>query len=501
MSLNPEALDILNELTERSNSVFHQYEPQAGQTEFHRSLAYIRLLFGGNQSGKSRGAAQEAAYWFTHEHPHRPIPDRPCVIWIISTEYRTIYAGVYRHLMNIIPSWHIDRFGPKIQGTEIHSFIKSIRGDEIHFISAKGASEARQKFQAAALDLVVIDEEIEDYIWDELQARMISTGGCFVIAATLVESYDWIVTLEKRGEQGDADVFLARLLTHNNKYADDRQVKRLMNMWDTDTQHVRIYGKSARASGLIYRNFSKAHLIDPFPIPFEWPRWHAYDPGFRIAAGLWVTVTPKGQIIIYREVYEQNAELPDLMNQFKFLERDEIIDRKIIDDKHGSRLITGDVGVLEQCAMYYHRYYTPAQKQVHAGIEECRKALKLDDIEGDYFYQVDHTLLQLPKRNRILIFNNLENFKNEISQYRYKTIRDHKDRNEPVDQPVKRRDHLMDCWRYIMMARPEYFERPNYQPTVDIDDLPPPKTLEDKHNRWLARKEQQEPMDYLDGCW
>lgn len=458
--MDSEALKILEELALRAEHDFHLYEPQQGQGEFHQSEAYIRLLFGGNQSGKSRGAAQEAAYWFTHNHPYRSIPDRPVKIWVISTEYQTIYEGVYRHLLRSVPEWHIAHKGPKVQGHNIQSYLLSSRGDEIKFLSAKGSDEARTKFQAAALDLVIIDEEIEEYIWDELQSRMISTGGCFVISATLVESYDWIVELEGLGEKGDPDVFLTRLRSDKNPYADTKHVNRLKRLWDEDTQRVRIYGKSARAQGLVYQGFKKSHRISPFTVPKQWPRYHAFDPGFRISAAIWGTVTPFGQVIVYREYYKSQAELHQVASEFNYIERDEYIDRLIIDDKSGSKTITGEPGPLTQMSMYHKRYYSPAIKFLHAGVEEVRNWLKITEAEGHYDYKLDDgSTLSLPSNHRFFVFDNCINFFKEISGYRFKSVKDKKDANEPVDQPVKRRDHLMDCLRYWLVLRPEYFIR------------------------------------------
>ena len=459
--MEQEALTILSELAKRAEHNFHAYEPQQGQGEFHASDAYIRLLFGGNQSGKSRGAAQEAAYWFAHDHPYREIPDRGVRIWVISTEYQTIYEGVYRHLLNILPGWEIQSSGPRVQGHNIQSYFTSPRGDEIRFLSAKGAEEARTKFQAAALDLVVIDEEIEEYIWDELQSRMISTGGCFVISATLVESYDWIVELEGLGDKGDPDVFLTRLRSDLNPYSDETHIKRLKRIWDEDTQRVRLYGKSARTQGLVYPGFKKSHRIPSFDIPRGWPRFHVFDPGFRVSAAIWGTITPEGQAIIYREYYQSQAELHETALEFKLLEKDEFIDRKIIDDKKESRTLTGEFGPLTQMSQYYQRYYTPAFKSVHAGVEEVRHRLKIhNEFEGDFTYALDNgQSINLPRNHSFFVFDNCINFFKEIAGYRIKSVKDKKNANEPVDQPVKRRDHLMDCLRYWLITRPTYFIR------------------------------------------
>lgn len=477
------AHEILTELRSRAEHQFHSYEPFPNQLEFHRCKKYIRCIFGGNQSGKSRCTAQEAAWWFTHSHPHLNTPKRPVVIWVISTEYRTIKAGVYRHLMETIPKEYIAELGPRIQMQDIHSYMKSTHGDLIEFISSKGAEDARKKFQAAEVDLIVIDEEIENWIWDEIQARMITTGGRICISATLVESYDWIVELEKRGKAGDPDIFTARLVTTKNPYVNQEQIKRLLSSWDADTQHYRIYGFSRRGTGLVYKGWGEKVLVDPFEIPEHWIKSNILDPGFRVCASLWVAVNEYNQHICYRELFAQEATIYDVAEEIQHLE-DELIDYRIIDDRFGSRLVTGDVGVLNILGEYYQLYYTPAMKSKHYGIEAVRGLLKEGDEEGVNKYG-------LPNNRKLFAFNTCQHLHREMSIYKIRPPAPKKDKNAPVDEPVKKDDHLPDCLRYHATSNITFFKRP----TVNLKEkywkearCKVSRTMDDAletyHNRW-----------------
>lgn len=487
-----EALSILTELQRRSEHQFHKYVPQQGQGDFHASDKYIRLLFGGNQSGKSRAAAQEVAWWFTHAHPYRTLPDRPLVIWVVSTEYSTIRVGVYRHLLNLLPDWEIAQRGAKVQGHDLHSFFKSPRGDELYFYSSKGGEDVRTKFQAAAVDLVAIDEEIEGWIWDELEARMLSTGGSFIISATLVESYDWTVNLERRAEIGDKDIFLTRLHTDKNPYIDKVQVERLADKWDEDTKRYRFYGHSKRHFGLVYPGFSQQNVIPSFRIPKEWPRWNIVDPGYRTFAGLWGTITPHKQAIVYRELYIHYAELPNVANEIRLLERGEQIDNRIIDDKIGHKLITGQIGVSSQLSQYYHLYYTPAIKSVHAGIEEVRHWLYRHDKEGEWEYDAPSGKVKLSKGINLFFFDTCINLISEIAVYRIRPAKDRgRSRNDVADEPVKIKDHLVDCLRYWLIAKPSYFIRPTDTDYIDEEVIQASHDLATRFDRDRERKKRR----------
>lgn len=462
---------LLREFNRRNEHPFTQYTPTNkeghDQLSFHSCPVRYRLLFGGNQSGKSYAAAYEISCWLTGKHPYRTVPVSPIEVWSISAEYETLKQGVYRHLRNLIPDWEIEKMGPNVPNNSFPSFIRLKNGSQVTFKSAKG--ESREKFQAAAVHLIHIDEEIDEKIWEELEARTLNTGGQFILTLTPVESYDWIVKLEDMAAKKDPHVFITYLNTDQNHYLNQDTVQYLKSKWSLETLETRFYGKTRRTTGLIYNTWDdKKHVIPAFPIPPEWPRWNSIDPGIRTFASLWIAVGPDNHAYAYRELYAHNEPLHQVAIAIKCSEgyilnetlshkfghfvweprNDETVPEKIysrvIDDKRGSRLITGEDGVLGQLYSRYGIGTTPANKAKRQGIEEVRHWLR-DDKNGVPFFRV---------------FDSLENFKEERRTYR---IRDNKgikkNSSEPIDDPIKKNDHLMDCWRYTAMERPDWNKR------------------------------------------
>ena len=204
----------------------YQYVPddsaKRNQLGFHKSDALIRLAFGGNQSGKSRTAAEEIKMWFEGSHKYLDIPKAP-KIYVVSALYQTHLEGIYRHLMGgqkggksdkaILFDWMIDRVGPNHTDANMPKWITSTTGAVMNFLSAQGGESARRAMQAAAVDLVVIDEEVEEMHYTELLMRMLAKGGKMVISTTLVESHEWLCELEDRADSGDKDVALFRFDT------------------------------------------------------------------------------------------------------------------------------------------------------------------------------------------------------------------------------------------------------------------------------------------------
>jgi len=446
------------EFNRRKAHPFYAYQPddhpERDQLAFHKSTALTRVVFGGNQSGKSRCVAQEIAWWLTGMHPFQDVPPAPH-IFVLSASYRTIQEGIYRHLKEILPDWLVEKPGPLIQGGwQMPSWIQMKSGAKVDFVSGEGREDARRKVQAAEINLVVVDEEIDEILWTELKARRLASGGGAIVAATLVRCEEWCLELEERAEQGDPEVDLVRLSTY---VARDRghvsgRVLTDMESGLTDTEaDVRLRGASRKYEGKIYPEFGREHICKPFKIPPEWTRYSAFDPGWRTFAVLWAAVDPEGNYYLYREIYKHGAHYKDVARAWfaaSGYKHDEKADRWYpiqdhpdrvstvwIDPSAFGRYETGEVRV----GLLFSQLgipVAPARNDVDAGIEVCRASL-LPGISG------------VP---RMRVFDTCENFLDEIRRYRRTRDDGGTSKDERKDRPVKRRDHLLDCWRYLELG-------------------------------------------------
>lgn len=477
-------IEISELLSERQRRKEHYAKYKPGnipgwdQERIHRSQAPILLIFGGNQSGKSLTSSKEIEWRIRGKHPYKTTTEPPVIAWVISTEYATIRNGIYRHLIEHIPPWEVEAYGPKVQGHDLHSYIKLKNGSKVEFYSAKGREEARQKLQAAKVHIMAIDEEVSKDVMEELTVRQLAASRpVMIISATLIMSEPWVLDLEERAERGDEEICLSRLRTDLNPNVDKATLNRVMTSMDSETISYRIYGKSRKHSGLVYKDFNQKHLTTPFHIPLEWPRYCALDPGIRTFAVLWMAVDPSGHKVLYDELYLHGIALHEVVELIRLREgwvhygyvessrglkvkkwkphptKWTPIQLRVIDDKRGSRLITGDYGVLEQLSVLYNMYCVPAEKNKLVGIERCRQALTP----------------MIDQRPETIVFNTLTNFISEIKQYRYRPDKSLIHQNEPAQEPIKKKDHLLDCWRYLNMLNPQY-ERVNVYGLFDEEE-------------------------------
>lgn len=468
-------------------------DPSRPQKQFHQSQAMVRLLFGGNQSGKSCTAAHEIAWWLCDDHPFQETPAAPRV-YVVSATYRTVQEGVYKHLRRILPEWLVEKTGSPVANWDIPNYIRMKNGAQVDFITAEGGQDARKKLQAAAVDLVVIDEEVDESIWAELQARRLKGGGKVVISATLINSEEWCCALEDRAEDGDPQVQLFRLSTYRARdcgHVDKRIVEEMEATMSEETRIVRLEGKSRRLEGLVYPAFSKSHVVEPFPIPKTWTRYCALDPGWRTFGVLWVAVSPGGQYVIYRELYEHAKHYQVIAEKIfaaegwlfhkesgKWIkgENTEDIAIRWIDPSAFGRHESGEYRVGTLLAQHYEISCAPAQNDVEVGIEMCARSL-MPGMDGV---------------SKMRVFNHCRNFLKEIRGY--KRIQDTStgQQSERKDGPRKKMDHLMDCWRYLEMGGLNYDNPANpifkaRDIETEVDGVKVALGLTDRHREEIRR--------------
>jgi len=480
--------------------------PLADQEGFHRSKARTRLLFGGNQSGKSRAAAQEIKWWFEGSHPYRTTPSRP-KIYVISADYRTLTEGVYRHLLGdpggkcpaILHEWEIERYGSFIAGTTMPSWLLHRSGAVINFISGEGGEKARQKVQAAAVDLIEIDEEIPGDMYQELLARRLTYGGELMVTATLVRSEDWLLTLEDQAEEGDPHVDLFRLDTKravDRGHIDRIAYEEMESKLNEEDIVVRLRGGSRRRQGLVYPEFGRHHIVrtHAYEIKRDWTRYCAIDPGRRTCAVLWAAISPDEKIHVYREAYFHGATYHDVAKAIYQLERwehdpvsglyrhgedTELMETRWIDPHAYDHAVSGQPGVATLLAADYSIPTSPAPNAVHYGIEKVHQSL-MAGLDGT---------------PNLIVWDTCKNLIREFRSYKWVEDQGSAYAHERKDQPVKRNDHALDALRYLLAGGCSY-DRTNRQwkelkekidRQRDIEALGSTK-LQDRLERWWAEK-------------
>lgn len=397
----------------------------------------IRVISGGNRSGKSRTACIDLVSGLL-DHP------TPDPAWYSTTTYDRFLEGPWPHLQSLLlypgesihkPSARIDRVEWLRVGLPKRIVLRN--GSSI---VVKSYEQGPGEFQAAQLSRAVIDEECPDSIWTEIQARFLAakTLPKIVVAATPVLGVAWLAALRVMAEEGKGGVSHHRLRTEDNPGHNVQAVAQMKERFRERPEELRLRleGFPFYSTGLVYPDglFKAEHVSEPFYLdPGKWGFWRFIDPGFSSAACLWVAVSLDGRRFgVYRDYIGKERSIPENVAEIQRLSRSEGYQQSLIDpfmaqqsqQESGDRIIDLYKAKGVNCTPWLRH-------QIMPGIEKCKDMLSRP---GGFF-----------------VFSTCEHFLRERRHYRWKAQPVEEDRDARRENPVDRDNHCMDCWRGAVM--------------------------------------------------
>ncbi len=420
------------------------------QLEFHRSLKRNRWVFGGNRTGKTECGAVEAVWMARGIHPYRE--NRENVTgWVVSLSYEVQRDVAQQKLLKYLPPAWIDDI-VMVKGSKdsaemgIIDFltVKNVFGGTSK-ICFKSCDQGREKFQGASLDFVWFDEEPPEDIYEECRMRVLDKKGDVFGTMTPLKGLTWVYDRIYLNDRQDDEVFYITMEWADNPYLDAEEVKRLSATLSADSLDSRRYGLFQAASGLVYPEFSEEiHVIDPFPIPFDWQDRASIDPGLKNPLSChFYAVDYDGNVYVVAEHYEKEKDID--WHARRILETADSIGwhrdfsgrvEALIDSAASQRTLAATKSVAE---LFYEKGIavdTNVNKELFSGIMRVR----------------DRFQARPPS---IFIFRNCVNLIREIKGYRWGA----------GDAPVKKDDHALDELRYYLCSRP-HRDAPKTKPDI-----------------------------------
>ena len=300
------------------------YEPRGAARELFRARENEVLLDGPAGTGKS-----VAALWRLHtaclKYPGiRCLVVRKTGVSLTSTTLRTFDERVAtEHLATGIVRW----FGGNQREPAAYRYDNRSR-------IVVGGMDKPDKVMSSEYDLVFADEATELTVedWEKLGTRLRNGRLPWqqqIAACNPGPPTHWI---NQRANEGK----MRRLIS---RHSDN---PRYVQADGTPTQEGRTYlarldgltgvrrlrlrdGIWAAAEGVIYEEWDDAvHLVDPFPIPADWPRYWAVDFGFvhPFVLQCWAK-DDDGRLYLYREIFHTRRLVEDHAKQILSLVTDE----------------------------------------------------------------------------------------------------------------------------------------------------------------------------------
>lgn len=312
------------------------------------------------------------------------------------------------------------------------------------------------EFESSTLGFVWFDEPPPFAVYKATIARM-RRGGIIMITMTPLTNAAWLyddIILNQDGVQKkvvyaeDEDNCKEHGVRGILNHAD---IMRMRQEYDPDELEARTKGKFVHLIGLVYKLFHRdVHLIPPFEIPQDWPRYNILDPHDRkpFAFG-WFAVNPLGDIYFYDEWPEEEFHkmkscektIKEYAEIIKIKEGEDIIYRRIIDPNSGNaRKTNSGLSIKEELAELGF-YFIDGNDDIVAGHLKVKEYLKYDN--------------QKNIKPKVFFFNTLKNFIYGMEHYvwdDYKgKIADDKDLKQ---KPKDRSKDFPDLIRYGLMDDP-----------------------------------------------
>jgi phage terminase large subunit-like protein len=318
-------------------------------------------------------------------------------------------------------------------------------------LTGKSADAGREKFQGASVDLIWIDEECDESVFDECYQRTADCSGRILLTLTPLVDINsgvrtpWVFDLYEEFVAGKADIHFSQLSTLNSPYVPQDEKEKLIVKWAGDPEEgARLYGRFVRRSGLVYPQWLPAkHIEGVFTIPRHWQRIVSIDPAATgVTAAIWLAVDDNGNLHGYREYYERDQIVSEHAKGITMRSAGEPVDIWLLDPKWGSQRNA-------------ETHKTGAQLWRDAGIP-----VRLPDVGEDYGLNISReyvnaTITPNSRHPKFTIFEDqLPNFEFEITHYTWDTFQKGAMKGLAKEKPRKRNDHLVNAFQYACTLRP-----------------------------------------------
>jgi len=311
------------------------------------------------------------------------------------------------------------------KAADIPKELRLRNGNRIEF---KAYEQGRKVFEGRAIDAFYGDEQCKsdsEGIWQEIQARLLDKNGFSAQSMTPILYQTWLE--DRIRDLPETDSVHYADLNDNRKsrggYVDDREIDAMIQQWPQEVQATRIKGHFAAFLGAVYKLFAKdTHVVKPFEIPADWPRYRAIDWGFNNPfVCLWLARDPDKRWYVYAEHYQAQETLAFHAERIKQISGRERYLATWADHDAQDRYEFEKLSIKT----------TQAKKDIHLGIEAVQATLK---VQGD-------------GQPRLFVFNTCKHTIDEMIGYRWA---EGTETTDPKDEPLKVNDHTVDALRYAI---------------------------------------------------
>lgn len=438
----------LSLLTEFSRKVrengWRYYVAQEYQKKFHASQKRLRLVLGGNRSGKTIAGVWEAVCFALGYAPYKPdmFIQIPQDVVICSKTSKTMKMYINPYIFQFLPRRQIKSIVR--QKGDILDFIELNNGSRITLMSY---DQGRERFQGFSAHAVHFDEEPPEDIFHECMMRLVDTQGHAWLTMTPLLGLTWVYHELYLNPDADPELEIYEWNINNNACLSASEVERVLSKFPDEVREARASGKFLGMSGIVYPWFARDEAYcKPFEIPAHWQKVRVIDPSAAgVTACLWFAVDTQNNLWAYKEYYSKDRNVSQHCDHIRAMSEGETYVMDMIDSAslETNREIGKTTYQLYVDHLYHHgaakNQLVCARKDITPGIENvweyCRSAERYTaGLESPHPY--------------VRVFSDLLNFRHEARRYRWEERKSGAMAGERTNKPVHKDCHLLDCLRY-----------------------------------------------------
>lgn len=285
------------------------YKPMSQQELFHRSTKPIRVLIGGNGSGKTYSGCAETCWQAMTGSRKGQLPVH---IWALRQSFPKLLEEDPIFVRCWFGDEHAEAFIPKGMRWKLVGNPRSImRLTNGSTISLRTWGQGWKRIQGQMPDMIHVDEECDDEFFRELRVRMFrKSRGQIIVTVTDTVAEPWLVSLLEEAERGSPHVDAFRIDTRDNVHIDQNQVAAFSEDMDELERAVRLGGSLRTFTGRVYKCWTDANWRERSELPMDGTDYVFIDPGIaNPCAALWVRVTRPERREIKPGVYGDFSDL------------------------------------------------------------------------------------------------------------------------------------------------------------------------------------------------
>ena len=397
-------------------------EPHANQKKILMESARFKVVVCGRRFGKTTFAINSMFL--------EALMNENGTYWYVAPTYRQAKQIAWRMLFDLYRHNEPKLFYKRPNESELKMVLHN--GS---YLELKGADN-EDSLRGVGLDGVILDEYsmMKPNVWEEIiEPTLLDKQGWAIFIGT-PKGYDHFYELyEKANKTPGWKNF--HFTSYDNPYIKKQEIDKKRASVQEDYFAQEYLAEFRRFTGLVYKGFSRdTHVVEPFQIPADWPKWRTIDAGFTNPfVCLWITEDPStNTFYIYDEHY---------LAQQTIRFHGEIINGRSIGQYFRATYIDPSARQQMQDLAEMGIYCTQAENTVtgggrggsyQSGIAKVSELLKVNPTT---------------EKPRIYIFNHCKNLVKEFEVYRWE---ENKHGHTKREIPHKENDHAMDALRYFV---------------------------------------------------